>query len=87
MSVRTTAISLFRSAAKASFAAPALNRFSPQLVQDRLVAEELGWLIVDEEDVDRLVRAQIAASSSTVPVDARSPTFTAVPPDGQTASR
>jgi hypothetical protein len=35
----------------------------PQLAQHHLVAEELGWLIVHEEDVNRVVDTQIAIVS------------------------
>jgi hypothetical protein len=42
-----------------------------QLAQDRLVAEEFGWLVVDEEDVDRLVRTHVAATLLTVELPAQ----------------
>ena len=51
-STSTTAISFFSRHSSASVAEFALIRFSPRLAQDRLVGQQLRWLIVDQQDVD-----------------------------------
>ena len=54
-SISTTAASFLSRNSSASRAELALIRFSPRLAQNLLVGEQLGGLIVDQENVDLVV--------------------------------
>ena len=51
-STSSTATSVLSSCSSASRADEALIRFSPELAEDHLVAQQLRRLVVDQQDVD-----------------------------------
>jgi hypothetical protein len=48
-----------------------LDQILPQILKDHFVAKELGWLIVDHQDVDSLVRRHRFFSWLCLPPDRR----------------
>ena len=56
-SIRTTAISVFSRCSSASLPDDALIRFSPSSRRIDLVGQQLGRLVVDQQDVDLVVVA------------------------------
>ena len=75
-SISTTAMSVLSRILSASLAEVALMQVLTQLRKDHLVAQQLGRLIVDHQDVDFLVRMSSAlvllGPNSEVPI--RAPT-------------